>query len=286
MKRRLRRLGVATAATYIGALIVLMLLENTLMYPAPATNNGDWEPTWLGHEEVHFESADGTRLHGWFCEHPAARGVLLLCHGNGEHLAFLADELEAWREEFGLSVMAFDYRGYGKSGGKAFESGILADGEAAQSWLAERTGQPPESIILFGRSLGGAVAVHLASQKGAKGLILDRTFSSMVDVAADMFPWAPVRWLLRNRYPSDEKILAYQGPLLQIHGLYDRVVPYRFAEKLFAASPSADKQLLTSDTLGHNDAWPDEFYQSLHAFIDSLTAAGGGRADRRGGRRP
>lgn len=270
LKQRLKRCLIMVGSLYLGIVIVLTLLETSMIYPAPGVEIGDWQPSWLKYEDANFETAYGNRLHGWFCEHPQPRAVVLLCHGNGEHVASMAEELEFLRERLRISVMAFDYRGYGKSPGKPFEVGVLADGEAARDWLSKRTGVPPESIVLWGRSLGGAVAVHLASQGGARGLILDRTFSSMVDVASDRFPWLPVRWLLSNRYPSVDRIQRYTGPLLQIHGQPDEVIPFRFGRKLFEAAPSEEKHFVASDQLTHNTPWPEEFYQRTDQFLDAL----------------
>ncbi len=266
----LKRFLKLTGAVYLGVLLLLILLESTILYPAPANKNRDWDVDWLEREEAHFQSADGTQLHGWLASHPQAQSTILFCHGNGEDVSDLAEQLDFLRKRFRANVLVFDYRGYGKSGGRPFEAGVLADGEAALNWLSEKTGQPAERIVLFGRSLGGAVAVHLAAKHGARGVILDRTFNSMVDVAAHHFPWIPVRWLLRNRYPSAEKIADYQGPLLQFHGKVDEVVPFRCGYALFQACGSESKEFVTSETLTHNSAWPTEFYDRAAAFINEL----------------
>lgn len=267
MWKRLRKIATLLGTIYLGVLVLLMLLETTLLYPAPPLAGGDWQADWLDHEDVHFTSSDGTSLHGWYCPQEDAGISILLCHGNGENVSNLADELDFLRRKYQANVFAFDYRGYGHSQGRPFEAGILADGEAAQRWLAERTGQQPEQIVLWGRSLGGAVAVHLASQLGAAALVLDRTFSSMVDVAASHYPWLPVRWVLRNRYESIDTLPGYTGPLIQIHGQPDEIVPYRFAQALFASSRSTNKQFVTSESLFHNDPWPDEYYQRVQEFL-------------------
>ena len=249
---------------------MLALLESFLMYPAPDAGNGDWQADWLAHEDVEFASADGTQLHGWYCEHPEPQRVILFCHGNGEHVAYLAEELDFLREEFRASVFAFDYRGYGKSEGSPYEQGILQDGEAAQQWLAQKSGVAEDQVIVWGRSLGGAVAVHLAATNGSRALVLDRTFSSMVDVAASHYPWLPVRWLLRNRYPSESRIKRYSGPLFQVHGQPDRVVPFEFGVQLHQSCESKDKVLLESPTLTHNQPWSAAEYQRLLDFLDQL----------------
>lgn len=271
MLKRLRKILVFLASIYIGVLLVLMIFESSLIYPAPVRSDGDWEATWLPHEDVNFKSDDGTELHGWYCEHPQAQHTILFCHGNGEHVAYLAEELDFIRRRFQASVFAYDYRGYGKSAGRPYEAGILADCEAAQRWLAERTGQPSGHIVIFGRSLGGAVAVHLAAAQSARALVLDRTFSSMVDVAASHYPWVPVKFLLRNRYPSTVRIAQYSGPLIQFHGEQDEVVPFRFGQDLFAACPSLNKLFVASAPLTHNSPWPVDYYERMAEFLEPLS---------------
>jgi uncharacterized protein len=267
---RLKRLGWSLAFIYAGVTIGMMFLERMLIYPVPSSANADWHPDWFEYEDAEFKSADGTQLHGWFLEHPAPQATLLVFHGNGEQVAYMAEQLVMLRTECQANVMAMDYRGYGKSSGKPFERGVLEDGEAAQQWLAERTGQTAESIVLLGHSLGGAVAVHVAAKHGARGLVLDRTFDSLVNVAAVHMPLLPVRLLLRNRYESAKRILEYHGPLLQFHGEADNIVPFKFGKQLFDSAPSAAKAFVSSPTLGHNDAWPSDFQLKLQEFLDSL----------------
>src|SRR5208283_3409033 len=117
----------------------------------------------------------------------------------------------------GVSVLVFDYRGYGKSEGKPDEPGVLADARAARTWLAQKSGVAENRVVLMGESLGGAVAVDLAAD-GARALILENTFSSMADVAAFHYPWAPVRLLMRTQFNSAAKIRSYRGPVFQSHG--------------------------------------------------------------------
>lgn len=190
-----------------------------------------------------------------------------------KHVAYLAEEADELRRSFAANVFVFDYRGYGQSAGKPIESGILQDGEAALEWLCARTESTPQEVVVWGRSLGGAVAVHLAHTHGARGLVLDRTFSSMVDVAAALFPWAPVRLFLRNRYLSEEKISHYSGPLIQVHGRDDSIVPFQFGQKLHSACPSVDKQFLAVENMGHNAPWPAETAARIADFVQRLSDA-------------
>lgn len=264
--------------SYLGVLLVLLFLENSLIYPAPRYPAGDWEATHLPHEDVYFESADGTKLHGWFVEHPQPRAVVLYCHGNGEHVAYNDQLLAMLRDRLRVSIFAFDYRGYGRSEGQPFEIGILEDGEAAQAWLAQRTGLKQDQIVLMGRSIGGGVAVHLAAKNGARGLILESTFSTLPDAAAGQFPWIPVQWLMRNRYDSLTKIKDYHGPLVCSHGESDTLIPMSLGRKLFDAANDPKEWYCVAGG-DHNCLQPGEYYERLDAFVESLAVAdaGGGQ---------
>jgi fermentation-respiration switch protein FrsA (DUF1100 family) len=266
------------AAAYLLVLLLLLLLENTLLYPAPKYPLGDWDAAYLEHEDVWFASTDGTKLHGWLVEHPQPRAVVLYAHGNGEHVAYLGPYLKQLSDELRLTILAFDYRGYGRSEGSPQEAGILEDGAAAQAWLAKRTGRPSTDLVLMGRSLGGAVAVDLAARNGARGLIVQNSFTSLPDAAARHYPWAPVRWLMRNRYDSLGKIGRYEGPLLASHGTADHVVPLDLGQQLFAAAPGR-KEFFTIEGRGHNDPEPRAYYRVLDRWLDSLPPEGSRAGD-------
>jgi fermentation-respiration switch protein FrsA (DUF1100 family) len=264
----LRGLTIAAVA-YCLVLLVLLFLENMLVYPAPRYPEGDWQATWLEHEDVSFPSADGTKLHGWYVEHPQSKAVILYCHGNGTHVAYMAEFLAEMRDEFQASIFAFDYRGYGRSEGKPAEKGILEDAEAAQEWLAKRAGIEKKDIVLMGRSLGGGIALHLAAENGARGVILQNTFTSLHDAAASNYPWVPVRLLMRNRYDSLSRISRYSGPLFISHGTADRIIPFAHGQKLFAAA-TGPKEFFEIAGGDHNDSEPNHYLPALHKFLDSL----------------
>ena len=269
---RLRRFVVSCTRIYLAVLLLLFLLENKLIFPAPRFPSGDWEPRWLKYEDVSFTAADGTKLHGWYFDHPAPQGYLLYCHGNAEHVAYVAPIAEQLRSSLDVAVFAFDYRGYGRSEGSADEAGILADGGAAHRWLSQRAQVAPDQIILMGRSIGGAVAVDLADKHHSRVMILQSTFPSMPDVAARLHWWAPVRWLMRTQLNSAEKISRFHGSLFQSHGTIDELIPLSFGRRLFDAAPTADKQFLVFDGLGHNDYPPDDYFDRLREFIDRVSA--------------
>lgn len=256
---------------YLAICLLMMFFENRIVYPVPSISGPEaWQISQAAQTDVSFEAEDGTALHGWFFAHKQTRHTLLYCHGNGEdishnaaYMAFLRDKLEA-------SIFVFDYRGYGKSKGSPHEAGVILDGLAAQRWLAEKLRIKTDEIVLMGRSLGGGVAVALAEQQGARALVLQNTFASMSEVAAGKFPWLPVRWIMHNRFPSAERIASYTGPLLQIHGTADRVVPYAQGQQLFAAATGQPKQWIENASGTHNAQLPDEYYQTLVEFLNAL----------------
>jgi fermentation-respiration switch protein FrsA (DUF1100 family) len=264
----LRGLKIA-AVIYCLVLLVLLFLENMLVYPAPRYPEGDWQASWLEHEDVSFTSADGTKLHGWYVEHPQPKAVILYCHGNGTHVAYMAEFLAEMRDKFQVSIFAFDYRGYGRSEGKPAEKGILEDADAAQEWLAKRAGIEKKDVVLMGRSLGGGIALHLAAENGARGVILQNTFTSLHDAAASHYPWVPVRLLMKNRYDSLSRISRYTGPLFISHGTADRIIPFAHGQKLFAAAPGP-KEFFEIAGGDHNDSEPEHYLPALHKFLDSL----------------
>jgi fermentation-respiration switch protein FrsA (DUF1100 family) len=253
---------------YLLLVLMLMIFERWLVYPIPPVDRGDWHPAGLVYEDVQFQSADGTKLHGWFVPNPNAKRAILYFHGNGEQVGDLADLMAHLRDALQASVFMFDYRGYGHSEGRPDEAGCIADGLAAQKWLTNKTGLRPDQIVLMGRSLGGGVAVAVAAEKGAQALVLENSFPSVVDVAAIHYPWVPVRWLMDNRYDSLSRIQRYHGPVFQIHGTNDGLVPIAFAQKLFEASPSREKRFLEMTGRGHNDSWPASYYRELAKFLD------------------
>ncbi len=274
---KLKRILLLLLSGYGAVCIVLMALENSMVYPAPrfASLRDDqaepmnWRAANYGAKDVRFNSADGTALHGWVWEHSNPQGYLLYCHGNGDCVGYLGDYLSEISTRHRLTIFTFDYRGYGRSAGSPNERGILADGDAAREWFAKHENIDPAQVILMGRSLGGGVCVDLAAKGGARGLILQNTFSSLPDVAAKWYRFLPVRLLMRNKYQSLDKIGRFTGPVLQSHGNRDRIVPYEVGQKLFAAVPGP-KKFVTFEGGDHNDLEPESYYVELERFIQSL----------------
>lgn len=259
-------------AGYLLALLLMMFLENSLIYFPSRYPEGFWQPAGLTFEDAHFTADDGVQLHGWYVPHAVPRAAVLFCHGNAGNITDRDDILRALHERVGVSVLIFDYRGYGRSAGRPSEAGLLRDARAARAWLAQREGIAETAVVLMGESLGGAVAVDLAAADGARGLVLENTFSSLPDVAAHHYRWLPVRWLMQTQFDAAGKIGRYHGPLLQVHGLADSIVPIEFAQRLFAAA-NEPKQLICLPRHDHNDPLPPSYYARLAKFVASLPAA-------------
>ncbi len=248
----------------------LAKLERSLLFhPEPSHGDSNRQPRGLHVENAHFQSSDGTKLHGWYLPHPDPWAVVLFCHGNAGNIEHRAGLMNTLHHRVGVSAMIFDYRGYGQSEGTPTEAGVMADARAARRWLAQREGIAEDRIVLMGRSIGGAVAVDLAAGSGARGLVLESTFSSVPDVAAKLYPLLPVRLLMRSKFDSAAKIGDYSGPLLQSHGDADRVVPYELGRRLHAAA-NDPKQFVVIPGGDHNSPQTDEYYDRLIAFLGSL----------------
>lgn len=260
--------GPASASMPAFSLNPIRAVERLLVYPAPAKSKGDWDPKWIEQEDVWFESADGTLLHGWFVPHPKPKQVILYSHGNSEHVGNQVNLLLRLQSMLDATVLVYDYRGYGKSKGRPTEQGLVADGLAAHKWLLARTGASADDVLVMGRSLGGGVSVAVAAERGAKALILDATFPRMVDAASYHYPWLPVKTLMLDRYDSLSRIEAYEGPLFQSHRTTDEVVPVKLARKLAERAPTATKQFFEIPYGTHNEPLPPEYYTALEGFLE------------------
>ncbi len=254
---------------YLLVVLLVMIFEEVLIFPAPRYPLGNWHRPDLDFEDVEFLSQDGTMLHGWFFAHAQPRAFLLYCHGNGDFVPNLGDYADVLRDRYRMSVFIFDYRGYGRSAGRPHEHGVLADARAARAWLARTGGIAESDVVLLGRSLGGAVAVDLAADKGARALVLENTFSSMPDVGAYHYPWLPVRLLIRTQLNARQRIAAYPGPLLQSHAARDEIVPLVLGQRLFDAAPGK-KEFITIQDAYHNDPPTPSYYKALEEFFQRV----------------
>ncbi len=215
--------------------------------------DGVWEPAAFGLsvEDVWFEAADETRLHGWWIPHTSAKGTILYCHGN---TGSIAHRIGVFRhlQRLRVNLLAFDYRGYGRSGGTPSEAGLFQDVRAAYSHLVENLGQNPERVLLFGHSLGGAVAVDGALDCVVAGLVVQSSFTHVRDAAKALFPTLPLHLAATRQFRSIEKVDKIRIPKIFIHGECDETVPIDLGRKLFEAA-CEPKEFFVVRRAGHND---------------------------------
>ncbi len=240
------------AGSYLALCALALLFQKRLVYFPDrnmAATPGDFG---LDYEDVFLETSDGARIHGWFVPAAGARTAVLFCHGNGGNISLWLDTAQTFHR-LGMTVLLFDYRGYGRSVGRLSEAGTYADAGAAWRHLVESRGFSPGAIVICGRSLGAAVAIELALRVPAGALIAESAFTSLADMARHAYPWLPTRWFLRMRYDSLTRVRELQVPKLFVHSAEDEIVPFRMGRRLFeqAVEPKSFLRIHGS----HNESW-------------------------------
>jgi len=285
---------VKRVSLYFAALAATVLLggcealENRLVFypthkPEPVCPDGiplTKNPSPWRAQPFDLFTVDGTRIRAWWCPYPGSQGAILYCHGTAGDLSHRSDPVVALLQELKESVLVFDYPGFGLSDGKPSELGCYAAANAAYDWLTSTAQIPANRIILFGISLGGGVAVDLASRRPARALVLIKTFTSLPDVAAHILPLVPVRRIMVNQFDSLSKIPLCTQPLFVVSGTRDHLVPYNHGPKLYEAG-NEPKQFYSLDGSRHNQALPAEFYGALSRFL-ARTGAGKVEEGKRG----
>jgi fermentation-respiration switch protein FrsA (DUF1100 family) len=206
----------------------------------------------LAFEKVVFETEDGLKLSAWFIPVEKAELTVLFCHGNGGNMTHRLDTINILNE-LGLNCFIFDYRGYGSSQGKPSERGTYLDVEAAYKWLTEEKKIPSQNIILFGRSLGGSIAAYLATKVEAKGLIVESSFTSYVDMGRKFYPYMPVHLAATYSYKTIDYVRQVHGPIMIIHSRNDEVIPFEFGLRLYDAANEPKEFVEIFGT--HNDGF-------------------------------
>lgn len=252
-----------------GLVVALMYYaQRGLLYPGASLAGAAPRSAPWG-QAVRIRTEDGEILYALHARAAPGQPTVLFFHGNADRVtsyAFLADGL-ATR---GIGLLAVSYRGFTGSSGAPTEAGLLLDGVASYDWLAERTDGP---IVALGQSLGSGVVVHLARERPElDGLILLSAFDSVVDLAASIYFFLPVRPLLRDTYRADQWIGDVRQPKLFVHGERDAVVPIRHGKNLFELAPEP-KQLRIFDAHGHNDIWTEALMDEIAGFIRSIRSA-------------
>ncbi len=267
----------AIVVGYVLLVLLVRAMEPRLVFAPGASRRLTPPPAALGLDprSVRFRAQDGVELSAWVMRPPAAADDarwLLICHGNAGNLSEAGRaEHYAGLRSLGLGIFAFDYRGYGESEGTPDERGVYLDADAAYRYLRDTLGVPAERIVIFGHSLGSAVAVELATREPAAGLILDGALLSAVVHGQELYPWLPVRLIARNRFESDRKIGRLTLPKLFLHARADDVVPIDHGERLFALAPEPKRFVPLAG--GHGDAFLVDsaaYYGAISAFLAAL----------------
>ena len=267
---------VSVVLLYLALVVVLWFVESRLIYFPGAERSLTPPPAalQLPIERAQFTAEDGVQLVGWVM--PAADSTsgfwLLVCHGNAGNLSqFDRPAHYAALRQLGLNLFAFDYRGYGESGGMPSEHGLYRDADAAYRYLREDRQVPAERIIVFGHSLGSAVAIDLASRTRIAGLIVEGGLVSVVQRGQELYPFIPVRWIARTRFSSIEKIPRVTPPKLFLHALADEVIPLAHGRRLFQAA--AEPKTLVELAGTHSDAFAVDsarYFGSIKTFLATL----------------
>ena len=254
---------------YVGLVAVIYLGQSRLVYFPTSSIDATPDLINLSYEDVWLQTQDGDRIHGWYLPEEDAKWTVLMFHGNGGNISHRLQTLDILNK-IGVNTLIIDYRGYGRSQGQPSEQATYQDALAAWEHLIQHR-TDAESVILFGRSLGGAVAVWLANEVNPRGLILESTFSSVVDMAQHHYPFLPIRYISRFKYDSLSLASAIDMPTLMLHSRQDNIVPYDLGLKLYEALPG--KKSFVEMRGGHNDGFfisGEHYINGLKNFIESL----------------
>ncbi|MDD2714403.1 MAG: alpha/beta hydrolase [Candidatus Wallbacteria bacterium] len=261
IKRIIRSIVEIIVVTYLISACFLYFFQDKLLF---LTTREMYSTTpaihGIEYKDVYFKTKDGLKLHGWFITGKSENPYLLFCHGNAENVSGLLESALQFYQ-LGLNVLFFDYRCYGKSEGKTIsETGTYLDAEAAWDFMVNELKIPSDKIIIFGRSLGGAVATKLASERTCEALIVESGFYSATERAAELYKWYPIKWMIRNPYESGKNLRSIKCPVLIIHSPDDEIIPFHHGQELFAAA-NEPKRFLTLKGDHNNGYW---IYQEIY----------------------
>lgn len=257
---------------YVAISGALYLLQGQMIYhPTTAISA---TPSALGYEyeDVEFVAEDEVQLHGWFIPKESAELTVLYFHGNAGNISGRLETIQLLHE-LGLNVFMFDYRGYGKSEGAPSEKGTYKDAQAAWKYLQTARAKPDSSIVIMGRSLGGSIAAWLSARKSPVATIIESTFTSAADLGAELYPWLPVRWMIRYEYNTLKNIKAVESPLFMAHSRDDQIVPFHHGKTLFEAAPEP-KTFIELEGSHGSGFWEtgDKYRDGLQKFLKNHTS--------------
>jgi fermentation-respiration switch protein FrsA (DUF1100 family) len=235
---------------YVGGLVALFFAQRSFVFPIPQTVRTTPEAAGFPEAEEHIlTTADGESVIIWHVAAKPGHAVVIYFPGNGDFLAGRVSRFRAMTAD-GTGLVVLSYRGYAGSSGQPSERGLLLDAAAAYAFTAAR--YSADRIVAWGFSLGSGVAVALAAEQPVGKLILEAPYTSIVDVAASLYPIVPVRWLMQDQFHSDRRIARVTAPLLIMHGARDPVIPISMGERLLALAHEP-KQFMRFPEGGHDN---------------------------------
>lgn len=265
----LRFIGLVILA-YCAVVIFACTFQSRLLYlPHIPGRSIDATPDAIGltYKEVRLETEDAVHLHAWHVPAPDPRATMIFFHGNAGNISHRLDSIRIFHE-LRLSVLILDYRGYGQSEGRPSERGTRRDARAAWRHLVDERGVPPGGIVLFGRSLGAAVAADLAREVEPGALMLESPFRTVPDLAQDLYPFLPARWLSRFQYAIEKYVRDIPAPKLIIHSEDDEIIPFRHGQAVFDAAAEPKRMLVLRG--GHNTGFlvsESEYRHGIERFL-------------------
>ena len=261
--------AVLVTAYFLSALMMLLFQKKYIYCPSGKIIETPSEKG-MKYEDVFFNSADGEKLNGWYFPADDSSFVVLFCHGNADNISYFIDSVKQLRE-LGINVFIFDYRGYGRSTGRQSETGTYFDAVAAWNFLTQKKKIKRGNIIVLGRSLGGPIAAYLAKEYRPRALFLESTFTSIPDIAVQMYPYLPIKKFLRYKYNTIEYLKKVKCPVLVVHSSDDRKVPFSNGRKLFEEAPGFKKFIELKGS--HRDCFTvslQTYQEGIREFLKEL----------------
>lgn len=258
----------ALCAIYLVFILLVYFGQARLVYFPEKQLSNTPDVIGLDYAAVSIPVGNSETLHGWWMSVPDAKGTVLFFHGNAGNISHRLNYLTMFKR-LGYNTLLFDYRGYGQSSGTPSESGMYQDALAAWHYLTGTKKIAPKQIVLFGESLGGAVASWLAAREKPGLLVLASTFTSVPELGAEIYPFLPVRWISRFEYNTLKSLQAVSCPVFIAHSPQDEIIPFRHGQRLFQAAPEP-KQFLPLEG-GHNTGFifmQPVWKKALGAFMD------------------
>ncbi len=243
-----------------------MLQEQLIFFPESLDEEEDL--SWTGAKEVFVDTEDGARIHGLLYEADEPRGVVLYFHGNAGSVASWADVARQLHRH-GVDVFLIDYRTYGKSSGEMSEEGLYLDGEATYDYLVER-GYSPHQIIVHGRSLGSAVATHVASDVPVGAVVLETPFTDLPSLARDLYLVPLPGWFFQYELDNLDRSQQVDAPTWVVHGTDDEVVPLDHGREVYARLGSPWKMTIIDGGRHNNLMSFGEYRRELAEFYDEI----------------